>query len=654
MGNIPRFEKLFQPIHLGELEIRNRIVMPSMGTNFATEDGYVTEQLKSYYEERARGGVGLIIVEFSCIHSPVGKGQLRQLCVDDDKFTPGLSELAQVIQKHGARACLQLHHAGRLASSRFTGCQPVAPSPIPISGGEMPRELSLAEIEDIIARFAAGAQRAQEAGFDGVEIHCTHNYLLAQFLSAASNKRQDIYGGNLRNRVRLLLDIMAAVRDKVGASYPTWVRLTGKEFDTENGITLEESQQVARWLEKAGAAAINVSASGLRPVHALQWLVEGEEIPRPPMNHPAGFLIFMAEAIKKAVNVPVIAVGWINPEVAEQALRENRVDMVAIGRRLIADPELPYKTASGRLEDIRPCIGCLVCRETLLSEQQMQCVVNPTVGKEQESRISSAKKKKRIVVVGGGPAGMEAARVAALRGHEVTLFDKGPSLGGQLLVASIPPHKGELKLLSDYLITQVSKSGVNIELGKEATLEVVLKVKPDAVIVATGVERRVPQLPGMEMAHLVNAEDVLAGRAKVGTKVVIMGGGVVGCETAEFLATSKKKVTIVEMLDTLATGMEVVHKEYLLGRLAKLGVTILTKVKGEAITEKGLIVSTGEGHGQVVAADTIVIATSPPPDQRLYQALSGKIRESYLVGDCAEPRRIKEAIEEGFRIGLEI
>jgi len=655
MDNSLHFEKLFEHIRLGEMEIKNRIVMPAMGTNFATEDGYVTEQLKSYYENRARGGVGLIIVEITCIHSPIGKVIPRQLCIDDDKFVSGLRELSQIIQKHGAKVFLQLHHGGSSASSRLMGRQPVAPSPIAKPDGETPRELSLEEIQDIIEFFAIGACRAQEAGFDGVELHCTHNYLLAQFLSPSSNKRQDIYGGNLKNRARLLLNVMAAIKNRAGISFPVGVRLTGKEFETENGITLQESQQVAIWLEEAGAAAINISASSpARPIHVMEWPVEGEEIPRPPMNHPPGYLISLAESIKKMVSIPIIAVGRINPEVAEQALRENRVDMVAIGRRLIADPELPHKTALGKLGDIRPCIGCFECREKILSEQQVECVVNPALGKEQELTISPASLKKRVVVAGGGAAGMEAARVAALRGHDVTLFDKGTILGGQLLVAAVPPHKSELKLLVDFLTCQLSKIGIKVELGEEVTPELVLEVKPDALIIGTGTERCVPKLPGIEKSNVTTAEDVLAGKSKIGNKVVIIGGGVTGLETAEFLAIDKKNVTVVEMLDALAAGMEGVHKEYLLERLSKLGVKVLIKTTAEAVTEDGLTISTN-GHGKkFVKMDTIVIATSPTPNQKLYQELSGKISNIRLVGDCFKPRTIKEAMEEGFRIGLEI
>ena len=649
------FEKLFQPFHLGELQIKNRIVMPAMGTNFATEDGFVTEQLKSYYEERARGGVGLIIVEIACIHSPIGKVIPRQLSIDDDRFIAGLRELSEAIQKHGARAFLQLHHGGRSAPSRITGCQPVAPSPIPKPGGESPRELSLDEIRDIVERFAAGAKRAQDSGFDGVELHCTHNYLLSQFLSPASNKRKDIYGGSLRNRARLVLDIMAAIKKETGKSYPVWVRLTGKEFDTEGGLSLEESQQIARWLEEAGVVGIDISGSSLvRPTHVMQWPVEGEQMPRPPMNHPPGYLIPLAESIKKVLTIPVIAVGRINPEVAERALKENRVDLVAIGRRLIADPEFPNKVASGMVEDVRPCIGCFECRERILSEQQVECVVNPALGREQEFTIRPTRQKKRIVIVGGGPAGMEAARIAALRGHDVTLFDEGRELGGQLLVAAVPPHKGELKLLADYLASQVRKLGAKIELEKEVTPELVLQARPHTVIVATGAKRGVLRLPGMQKAAPVAAEDVLAGKVEVGNVVAIIGGGVTGLETAEYLALAKRKVTVVEMLDTLAAGMEGVHKEYLLERLAKLGVTILTRTKAETLEKGGLTVSTGDDHRKLIKADTIVIATSPDPNQDLFEELSGKVPEIKLVGDCAEPRSIKEAIEEGFYIGLEV
>lgn len=640
------FERLFQPIRLGKMEVKNRFVMAPMLMNRATKDGFVTEQTKAYYQERAQGGVGLVIVEEGCVDAPIGKGGALQLCIDNDKQIPGLKELASIIQKYGAKAAMQLHYAGRLAATKYTGCQPVAPSAIPHPDRDMPRELSIAEIKAIVDKFAAGAERAQKAGFDGIEIQATHGYLLTDFLSPDSNKRQDAYGGHLRNRARFLLDTVTAVRDKVGADYPVWVRLTAQQFHTDNGITLKEAQQVARWLEEAGVVALNVSADYYQSNMRMPWNVAGEKLPRPPMAHPHGFLVPLVAEIKKVVNIPVMAIGWMSPETGEQALREGKIDMVVMGRPLLSDPEIPNKVASGKLDDIRPCIGCLICQVDI--DKGVRCTVNATIGREHEYPIMPAKKKKRVVVVGGGPAGLEAARVAALRGHEVTLFDKETSLGGQLLVASLPPHKGVLASLANYLIAQVHRLGIKVELGKEVTPEVILRAKPDAVVIATGVMRSVPKLPGIEMAKVVDAAEVLTGKIEVGAKVVVIGGGVVGCETAESLADKGKKVTIIEMLEDLAAGMERWHKQYLLERLDLLGVTILTRTKAEAVKEEGMLVSMESGPKEVLPADTIVLATGAKPNQELYRQLSGKVSEIHLVGDCVEPRRILEAIAEGF------
>ena len=654
MSTTPPFERLFQPIRLGNLKVKNRFVVAPIGTNFATKDGFVTEQLKAYYEERARGGAGLVIVDEGCVDAPTGKGTAYQTYIDDDKYIPGLSELASVIQRHGAKAAIQLHHAGRLAATRYTGCQPVAPSAIASPGGDMPRELSIAEIEAIVDKFAQGAQRAQKAGFDGVEIQAVHGYLLTSFLSADSNKRQDAYGGHLRNRARILLDIVAAIRKKVGTSYPIWVRLTAQEFHTDNGIILEEAKQLAHWLEEASVVALNVTADHIRANFGMAWPVGDEKFRRPPAAHPHAFLVPWAEEIKKVVNIPVMVVGWMTPETGEQALREGKIDMVAMARPLLADPEIPNKAASGRLDDIRPCIGCLKCREQVFMDKGMICTVNASVGREYESPIMPAKQKKRVVVVGGGPAGMEAARVAALRGHEVILFDKGTSLGGQLLIASLPPYKGVLAELVNYFRTQLHRLGIKVELGKEVTTEAILNVKPDAVVIATGVTRSIPDLPGMKTAKVVDAADVLTGKVGVGNNVVIIGGGVTGCETAEFLADKGKKVTIVEMLDSLASDMERTHRQYLLQRLDMRGVNILMTTKAEAVQKEGLVVRTEDEKEHLVAADTIVLATGARPNRELYRELLGKAAEIYLAGDCVKPRYIFEATTEGFLAGQAI
>lgn len=651
------FKHLFKPIKIGKLQLKNRIIMPPMATNYATEDGYVTERLKAYLEIRAKGGAGLIIPGMSCIDSPVGKGIPRQLCCHDDKYIPGLSELASIVHKCGTSIALQLCHAGRLSASRFTGHQLVAPSPLAAPGMEMPRELSITEIEDIVEKFAQGAERAQKAGFDGVEIHSTHGYLLHSFLSPLSNIREDRYGGDFKNRARILLDIVAAIKERVGTDYPVWARITGKEIGIDGGITLEESQQLAQWLEKAGVAALSISATAETSRGALhmQWAVEGEELRRPPMAHPYGFLLPVAEKIKQVVSIPIIAVGRITPEVGEEAIAQGKTNIVVMGRVFLTDPELPNKVASGNLDEIRPCIGCNECLQRLLGvDGNLHCSVNPATGREMELQINPAAKKKRVVVVGGGPAGMEAARVATLRGHKVILLEKAASLGGKMLTASVPPYKGELLKFVEFQKNQMSKLSIQVELGKEATVESISKYNPEAVVIAAGTKPRALDLPGSEKKTLIDAEDVLKGNTEVGKSVAVVGGGLVGCETAEYLADQGKKVTIVEMLNTLSLGMESVHSIYLPERLSRRGVSILLGAKAIAVATPGLIVSREEGKRELLPCDTVVIATTPEPNQELYDSLRGVVPEVYHVGDCIEQRRITDAVLEGFRVGREI
>ena len=655
--NKGKFKHLLEPIEIGRLKLRNRIVMPAMGTNFATEDGYVTEKMKAHYEERAKGGVGLIIIEVTCIDSPIGKVLPKQLCCDDDKFIPGLSDLAEAVHRHDVPVFLQLVHAGRLGRTRFTGCQPVAPSPLVAPGGDMPRELSLVEIDEIIAKFAKGAERAQKARFDGVEILCTHGYLLHEFASPLSNMREDAYGGVLENRGRIILDTVRSIKEKVGADYPISARITAKEFNIKGGITLEESRQLARWLEEAGVAAINVSAAyeATRGALHMVWLTAGEQIGRPPMAHPYGFLLPLAEKIKEVVSVPVIAVGRITPEVGDKAIAEGQADIVAMGRSLLCDPELPNKVASGNTDEIRPCFGCNECLQRILvADGELHCSLNAVVGRNMELQITPAAKKKRVIIVGGGPAGLETARTAALRGHEVILLEKLASLGGKMLVASVPPFKGELSKFINYLAGQVRKLGVKVELSKEATVESVSEHNPDVVVVAAGATQQGLDLPGSEKKRIINAEDILKDSMEVGTTLAIVGGGFVGCEVAEFLADKGKKVTIVEMLGTLPLTIESVHTTYLLDRLKKRGVSILLGAKAIAVAAQGLIFSSEEGRRELLACDTIVMATTPKPNQELYNSLRNVIPEVYLVGDCVEPRRITDAVLEGFRVGREI
>lgn len=651
MSNMLQFPKLFEPTRIGQMELKNRIVLPPMGTNMGTPEGHVTEKIISYYEQRAKGGVGLVIVETTCIDAPVGKTTAYQLAIDNDRFIPGLSRIAEVIHRHGARAVLQLQHGGRGAKSAITGIQPVAPSPVPMPygtqvgyEGEMPRELTVSEIKEVVRKFARGAQRARKAGFDGVEIHSTGYYLVAQFLSSTANVRQDEYGGNLRNRARFLLEIIDAVRETVGEAYPLLCKISAMELGPGSGITPEEAHQIAQMAEEAGADALEIAA--------MLWGI----IPRLPpttAEAPGGLLPFV-EAMKKVVKIPLIAEGRITPELGEKTLQEGKADLIAIGKGLIADPDLPMKAASGRVDEIRPCIGCLRCIDNqTVKGKGIMCSVNAAAGKERESEIKPAGRSKKVFVVGGGPAGMEAAIVAALRGHQVTLYEKQARLGGQLLEAVIPPHKDNLPPFVEYLTSQMTKRGIDVGLGVEATIELISAAKPDAVVLAAGVNPSVPRIPGIDRANVITAKQVLNG-AKVGDAVAVIGGGLVGCETAEYLAKQRKKVTIVEMLDEVAGVMPLALRKLLLARLAYMKVTVLTGVKCQELTEGGLLIITREGQEKTIAVDSVVLAAGGRPNTALLAELKRTVPAVHLAGDCVEPRGIAEAVADGRSVGLAV
>ena len=636
--------RLWEPFRIRQMELRNRIVMPPMGTQYGSEEGYVTERTKNYYKARARGGAGLLIVEATYVH-PRGQFFENQLGISDDKFIPGLSELVQAIHRHGAKTAIQLLHGGRMAKSELSGMQPVAPSPLASLGGEVPKELTVDEIAEIVASFAEAALRAKKAGFDGVEIHGAHGYLIDQFLSRSSNKRQDVYGGDLRNRARLLIEVIQTIRGTVESDYPVWCRINGKEFGVEEGASQEEAQEIARMAQEAGADAIHVSAAGPRTPTNLTT----------PTFVPA-VIADLAEGVKKTVTVPVIAVGRITPEAGERILAEGKADLVAIGKGLLADPELPNKVASARLDDITPCTVCFGCRDDLFSPNTIgiRCQVNAALGREEEYKIVPAKKPRKVLVVGGGPAGMEAARVAALRGHKVTLWEKEPRLGGQLTQAAVAPHKDRITPLTQYLQTQLKKLDVKIELGKDATVAMIEELKPEVVVLAIGARPLMPEIPGLDKAHIVQAGDVLEGKAEVGNRVVVIGGELVGCETAEFLADKGKRVTVTRRGQEMALKVGLTLRPFFLDRLLEKGITLLTGISYNEVTPEGLVVTTKEGERKTIEADTVVLAAGSIPDRELYEEVKGKVSETYLAGDCVEPRTIRDAIADGYRIALEV
>lgn len=658
MSSKLRFEKLLEPGQIGTVNLRNRIVMPSMSTNYGS-GGYVTERTKDYYEERARGGVGLIIVETNCVQ-PRGWFTEKFLRIDDDKFIPGLQELVEVIHKHGARAAQQISHRGRETRSSLIGCQPVGPSALSRPGFEVPRELTLAEITEIVDCFAQAAGRAKKAGFDAVEIH-GHGGLITQFLMPSSNQRSDKYGGDLKNRTRFLAEIIKAIRKVVGREYPLWCRINGEEGDFMGNTPLDELRELARMLEENGVDAISVS---------------GIPYTRPYFS-PGGYFVHSAAAVKSVVTIPVMVAGKITPGMGERVLKQGQADFVVIGRQMIADPQLPNKLAAGKLEDIIPCIRCMECLNNLQTkEEPICCAVNANVGRERECQIKPSEKKKKLLVVGGGPAGMEAARVAALRGHEVVLCDKEHKLGGSLDIAAvvrIPDAEDSMAALTRYFKTQVKKLGIKVRLGKEVDEALIREIGPDVVVLATGGIVNTPEILGINRPIVVSQSrlhrmtklclrvftpKVLGWLTNfylpVGKKVIIVGGGIQGLELAEFLVKRSRNVTVTETSDELGAGLPELTKRPLLESLTEQGCALLSGVKYEEITDKGLSLITKEGEKQTIDADTVLPVSPLRPNMGLFESLKGKVPEIYLAGDCDKPGTIMEAIGDSYRIALNI
>jgi 2,4-dienoyl-CoA reductase-like NADH-dependent reductase (Old Yellow Enzyme family)/thioredoxin reductase len=642
MSENTAFSELFKATKIGDMRLKNRMIMPAMSTTLANTQGLVTEAMKSYYEARARGGVSMVIVENTSVDFPQGRHRLLGLSIDGERTLPGLSDLVRLIQKHGARAAIQLHHGGRVTKSQVTGVQPVGPSPVAAPGGEIPRELSREEIKSIVGHFVKAAGLAKRAGFEGIEIHGAHNYLIAQFISSLSNKRHDEYGGSLKNRARLLLEVIEAVRGEVGQQFPVWCRINAIELGAEDGLSLKEALEVARMVDASSADAISISAFGYK------------EFTSTHVPESLGAFIPFVEAVKKIFRKPVIGVGRITPEIGEEALRGKKLDMIAIGRALIADPDLPNKVASGRLEEIRPCINCYACQDVRYGGGSICCSVNAAAGREVTYALQPVKTPRSIVVIGGGPAGMEAARVAAMRGHRVTLYEKENALGGQLLWASVPPHKEELVKLRDYFVGQLRNLGVQVECGREVTPEFLVNARADALVIATGISATVPAIPGLKDGKVYLAQQILSGEVDIPGSAAIVGGGMVGLETAEFLLERGKKVTIVEMLPELATNMRATPKKKLLDRLSKKSVDIFTDVRCERVTSEGLTIVDRDGKTRTIKADAIVFSTGVVSNNGLWDAMRGQVSDLYAAGDSIEPRGIMEAIDDAMRIATGI
>lgn len=654
MGKSTSFPHLFAPIVIKEMRLKNRLVLPPMATNYATSDGFVTERLINYYVERAKGGVGLIIIEAGLVDNPEGRILVNQVGLYSDDHIPGMKKLVDAVHAAGASIVFQIHHGGKRCSRAITGMQPVSASPIPIKtrepdwiGGEAPRELSIPEIEQIVGRFADAAQRVKKSGADAVEIHCAHGYLILNFLSPYSNIRTDRYGGSFEGRMRFAREITREVRKKVGQDYVVMFRLSAEE-PVEGGLRLEDSQKIVKVLEKDGVDIFDISSGNHDSAFAVI----------PPVEMPNGFRVHLAAGIKPLVKVPVITSGRItDPVMAEQILSEGKADLVAMGRALIADPQLPEKAKAGRVSAIRKCIGCnegCIGRLRQLDEQgkgRMTCTLNPLVGKEGSITIEKAKDKKKVLVIGGGPAGMESAYIAASRGHIVELWEQSWQLGGQVKLAAIPPYKAEMANITSYFTTVLAEAGVSIKLSQQATLDKIVAFKPDIIVLALGANPKFPRIPGIKSKNVISAWDVLSGKAVEATDVVVAGAGIVGCETAEYLAEKGKRVTIVEMLPDIAPEMEPIRRALMRDRFKKLSIEVLVNSRIKEIKPDGVLIEQGTNF---IKADSVVIALGSVPEDSLEMALKGKGIQVYKAGDCVEPRKVIDAIHEGFEIASRI
>jgi 2,4-dienoyl-CoA reductase (NADPH2) len=672
------------------VKTRNRIIKTAQGSSFIEPDGYVGEQAKAYYETMAKGGVGLLIVESCGVEYPLGIHHFPvQFHLDDDKYIPGYTELVQVVHKHGCPIFLQLFHSGPwnptgLLPKRDTkSASTLTEAELPGPGFAIPRGVSLAEIEDLIQMFVKASQRAKKAGFDGVEINAATCHLINSFYSRIFNKREDEFGcASLENRARFLNRIIIDTKKQLGTDFAVTALINIAEYGHEKATTFEEGVQFARLAAEAGADAIQVRAHGyghrgglLQPDRLFY-----PEFPKPLpkdldwSHRGVGAIIPLAQAVKKVVSVPVIAACRLDPVLGEKLLQQGDIDFVGMTRRLLADPELPNKVAAGNLEDINPCTGCLYCMDVRLHNTPIRCRINANLGREREFALKPAAKIKQVLVIGGGPSGMEAARVAALRGHKVTICEKTAKLGGLLPLASMLKdiETDELLALIKYLDHQMTKAGVTVKLNTEVDAALIAQLKPDVVIVAAGGIDSIMDIPGINGKNIVTGAKLhgqlkfysrffspktLARLTKVwmpiGKNVVVIGGTIHGCELAEFLIKRGRKVTIIHSGTEIGEGMTGDDQFQFLRWIAEKDAAIITGATVDKITKNGLSIKIG-GKEQTIVADTIALALPLQSNPSLLKQLEGKLTEIYAIGDCNEPHLIADAIAGGSRIGHSI
>ena len=643
------YPNVFSPLKIGCVQVKNRIEAAPM-LSCLDDEGMVTKDVIEYYRAFARGGVGLVVVGDSAIDYAHGRFHWGELDLSSDRSIAGLNVLVEAIQRYGAKASIEVNHAGNLANPP-KGVKIKGPSTATIVSRDRvihATAMTQDEIDEAVDQFASACHRALRAGFDMVLLHGGHGWMLGQWISPITNMRTDSYGGSLENRARFPLEVLTEIRRRVGDKLAIEYRVSAEEL-APGGMHVDETIGFLELIQdKIDLVHVSIGTMG-EPKYGI-W--------DQPTYYEHNYLVPWAEKVKKAVSIPVTTVGSITElESAERIISAGKADMVAMARALVADPDLVNKSYHGKADEVRPCTRCCRCINRTAYFYPVRCAINPTVGRGEELRwLPPATTKKKVVVVGGGPGGMQAALTAVSRGHDVALFEKKQALGGALHAASALPFKADLRTYLDWIVRTTLHSGADVRLGVEATPDLVRAEKPDALIVAVGAEPNRPEILTDDKAQVVMAEDVDSGAAETGQTVVVVGAGLIGCETALHLAMTGKDVSIVDILEweRIAEDGGLITRDMLLELMLERGVKIITETKVERIDENGVSVIGKAWDRRLLPADTVVLATGYHADKAAAAAFRDLAYDVYFVGDCCEAENIMTAVHSGFNIASEI